>query len=141
MNKNVTNITNTFKEISKTPVWDKDIPITMEEYEALLNVENTEALIQLLTQEDKQAMRDVTLTDMMKMPFGQVQIVIGKFSLAKRIKILEELDDFKTYLYNQAARYGGNEPAAEGLSVKDWRTIMGKLKHLEILQAWLYGIN
>jgi hypothetical protein len=135
-------ITKTFKEISETPIWDENLPITFEEYEALLSTEDTESLFQLLMQEDAAALRDVTLEDLIKMPFNRAQACISKFSLTKRIKVLENLDTRRSYLYNQASRYGaGNPKDPNRLSAKDWRTIMGRIKHLEILQAWLYGIS
>jgi hypothetical protein len=135
-------ITKNFKEISETLLWDENLPISFEEYEALLSAEDTDSLFELLVQEDVIALRDVSLEDLVKMPFTRAQICISKFSLAKRIKVLEDLDKRRSYLYNQAARYGdGNPKEPNKLSAKDWRTIMGRIKHLEILAAWLYGIN
>lgn len=142
MNKPSDKVTATFQEISKTALWDEQLPISMEEYEALLLAEDTEALFQMIEQEDESAITAITLEDLMQMPFDRSKKSIERFSLAKRIQVLSELDTRRSYLYSQASRYGAGNPSDSGpLSAKDWRIIMGKIKHLEILQAWLYGIN
>lgn len=142
MNKPSDKVTAMFQEIGQTALWEEQMPISMEEYEALLLAEDTEALFQMIEQEDESAITAITLEDLMRMPFDRSKKSIERFSLAKRIQVLSELDTRRSYLYSQASRYGAGNPSdSEPLSAKDWRTIMGRIKHLEILQAWLYGIN
>lgn len=142
MNNPSDKVTATFQEIGQTALWDEQMPISFQEYESLLVAEDTESLFQMIDQQDEKAIKNVKLEDLMRMPFDKSKKSIEKFSLAKRIQVLSELDTRRSYLYSQASRYGeGKQCASEPLSAKDWRTIMGRIKHLEILQAWLYGIN
>lgn len=142
MNKPSDRVTATFQEIGQTALWDEQMPISLQEYESLLVAEDTEALFQMIDQEDEGFIATLKLDDLMRMPFDKSKKSIEKFSLAKRIQVLSDLDTRRSYLYSQASRYGaGNQSDSEPLSAKDWRTIMGRIKHLEILQAWLYGIN
>ncbi len=142
MNNPSDKVTAIFQEIAQTDLWDEEMPISLQEYESLLVAEDTELLFQMIDQQDEEAIKNVTLEDLMQMPFDKSKKCIEKFSLAKRIQVLSELDTRRSYLYSQASRYGaGNQRDSEPLSAKDWRLIMGRIKHLEILQAWLYGIN
>lgn len=142
MNKPSDKVTATFQEISKTALWDEQLPISLQEYESLLIAEDTEALFQMIEQEDEEVIANITLDDLMKMPFDKSKKSIDKFSLAKRIQVLSELDARRSYLYSCASRYGiGSPHNPDFVSAKDWRIIMGRIKHLEILQAWLYGIS
>lgn len=135
-------VTETFQEIGKTALWDEQMPISLQEYESLLIAEDTEALFQMIDQDDEKAIKAIKLDDLMRMPFDRAKKGIEKFSLAKRIEVLSELDVRRSYLYSSASRYGAGNPGdSEPLSAKDWRTIMGRIKHLEIIQAWLYGIS
>lgn len=135
-------VTETFQEIGKTALWDEQMPISLQEYESLLIAEDTEALFQMIDQDDEETIAKITLEDLMRMPFDKSKKSIEKFSLAKRIQVLSDLDTRRSYLYSYAARYGvGNPRDPEFVSAKDWRSTMGRIKHLEILQAWLYGIN
>lgn len=142
MSVNRDNVTKTFKEIGDTTLlWDDSLPISLEEYEKLLAEDDVDNLLELLELEDEQTLKRVQLDDLMRMSFDHALQVINKLSLAKRIDILSDLDMRRLYLYNQAARYGvGNPKDPDYLTVKDWKAMMGKIKHLEILQAWLYGV-
>lgn len=142
MNKPSDKVTATFQEIGKTALWDEQLPISLQEYESLLIAEDTETLFQMIDQEDEEFIANITLDDLMKMPFDRSKKSIDKFSLAKRIQVLSELDTRRSYLYSYASRYGIGSPRdPDFVSANAWRTTMGRIKHLEILQAWLYGIN
>jgi hypothetical protein len=141
MGQNKDRVVENFQTISQTALWDEELPISFDEYKSLIVAEDTEALFQMLEQEDERALRTIDLTEIMKMPFERAQKSISKFSLAKRIEVLEDVESLRSFLYSQASRYGvGNPMGPDSLSPKDWRTVMGRIKHLEIVQAWLYGI-
>jgi hypothetical protein len=142
MSVNRDNVTKTFKEIGDTTLlWDDSLPISLEEYEKLLAEDDADNLLELLELEDEQALKRIQLEDLMRMSFDNALQIINKLSLAKRIDVLADLDARRLYLYNQAARYGvGNPKDPNYLTTRDWKAMMGKIKHLEILQAWLYGV-
>ena len=62
-------------------------------------------------------------------------------TIAKRISILDELAKYRDFLYDTVGDYGRQGiPLEEQLSANDFRALVGRIKHLEILQNWLYGI-
>lgn len=142
MEQNKHSIAETFQQIGNSSLWDAHLPISFEEYEKLLSAESTEKLFRLIEQQDEGALQAIQLEELLKMPFARAEKSIDQLSLAKRIELLGDLDKRRTYLYSQASRYGAeSHKGLDPLSAKDWRTIMGRIKHLEIIQAWLYGIQ
>lgn len=141
MNEMKSRVIKTFQDVSGSKLWDEELPISLEEYNALLSEQDTEKLCHLIELDDTEAIKRVTLEDLMRMPFGIAQKTIEQFSLAKRIEELESLETLRIYLYSQASKYGVGKPTdPDYFPVSEWKIVMGKIKHLEILQAWLYGI-
>lgn len=131
-----------FKDIGNSQLWDEELPITLSEYESLLNSSDTADLLDLLEQSNTEIIEEITIEDLLDMPFNYAHKCINQFSLAKRIDMLDALDTRRSYLYNQASRYGAEDQRdPDMLTPKEWKIIMGKIKHLEILQGWLYGID
>ena len=83
---------------------------------------------------------NMTFDEFLKLPFTEAQRAITSFSMEKRIKMLDELTTRRTYYYNQAAKFGEGIPKDEQLSPEAFRSLLGKIKHIEIVQNWLYGI-
>lgn len=75
-----------------------------------------------------------------KLTFDKAKSLIQKFSVAKRIKVLQDLDKHRVYLYDCTKAYN-DQMFGKSMPVKDFMKIMGKIKHIEILQNWLFGIE
>lgn len=113
-----------------------------EEFNALLEMDDAE-LIHLQSIGDKDMttyIEKLTLDDLLRLPFTQAQKAVNSFSMEKRIKMLDELTIRRTYYYNQTARFGEGVPKDEQLSPEAFRSLLSKIKHIEIVQNWLYGI-
>lgn len=82
----------------------------------------------------------ITFEQLTKLTFDKAHTLINKMSLKKRITILKELDHKLLYLYESTKAYT-DRMSGKSMSPKVFISIMGKIKHLEILQAWLYGIE
>lgn len=119
--------------------WDEYIAETNR----LMQADDQGKLKKLLRMKNEEDMvNDVTLESIMRTNFMNAKEVIGKMTIAKRIKILEELDTYKSYLYESLNRFGAEGvPKEEQLSATDFRALLGRIKHLEILQNWLFGIE
>lgn len=114
-------------------------PLDIEEFEDALNRDTAE-LRRLLEQcEDDDYIGKMTLSDLVKLPFDEAQRTVAKFSMEKRIAILDELTTTRNHYYEQTKRYCGVSKD-QLISANDFRSLLGKIKHLEILQNWLYGI-
>lgn len=90
--------------------------------------------------ETSEQIAKLKLDDILKKPFNLAHQYINQFSMAKRISMLDELNVYRKHLYEQINRYGGDVPKDEQISAAEFRMLMGKIKHLEIIQNWLYGI-
>ena len=82
----------------------------------------------------------MTLDDLLKLPFTEAQKAVEVFSMEKRIKMLDVLTERRLYYYEQTARFGEGVPKDEQLSPEMFRSLISKIKHIEIVQNWLYGI-
>ncbi len=136
-------ILETFREINTTQLWDEQeqSPISSVDREALRGAQIDQELQNILDAECDEMIMAITLEQLMVMSFDGAKAVIERFSLAKRINTLSELDVHRSYLYSQASRYGDENPLdSDRLTTKDWNIIMSKIKHLEIIQACLYGV-
>jgi hypothetical protein len=83
----------------------------------------------------------ITLADLIKISFDKAKKVTTKMTLTKRIKLLNELDAHLVYLYHETKGYDDQGFGKSKYGPKEFMKIMGKIKHLEILQTWLYGID
>lgn len=83
----------------------------------------------------------VTLDGILSSNFAVAKATIDQMTIAKRIKMLEDVYQYRDYLYSYLERYGGEGYSKdEQIGPADFRMILGKIKHVEILQNWLYGI-
>jgi ribosomal protein L37AE/L43A len=83
---------------------------------------------------------NMTFEQLTQFTFNKAKEFIFKMSLKKRISMLKELDYKLVYLY-QATKEYNDQMFGKSMPPKDFMSIMGKIKHLEILQNWLYGIE
>ena len=104
--------------------------------------DDDKALKDLLKMKQEEDMvNEATLQSIMSANFTNAKQTIDKMTIMKRIQILEELDEYKSYLYNRAGTWGQpGIPKDEQLSANTFRAILGRIKHLEILQGCLFGI-
>lgn len=117
--------------------WDEYVKATAELAE---DDEGLRQLLRMKTEEDM--INEVTLQGIMADNFYHAKETIDKMTIKKRIELLAELDQYKAYLYDVAGNWGQpGIPKEEQFSAKTFRATMGRIKHLEILQGWLFGIS
>lgn len=105
-------------------------------------VEDDKALKALLIlKKEEESVAEVSLEQVLTSPFQTAKDTIDKMTLAKRIEMLDDLDKYRDYLYEQVNRYGAQGLSKdEQLKASEFRVIMGRIKHMEIIQNWLFGI-
>ena len=142
MNNEIQNI---WKQVVSLGLMDEKFfenNVSEEEFNTLLEMDDAE-LIHLQDIGDKDMsiyIEEMTLDDLLKLPFTEAQKAVESFSMEKRIKILDELSQRRLHYYDQAARFGEGVPKEEQLSPEMFRSLISKIKHIEIVQNWLYGI-
>lgn len=116
--------------------WDE----YMQEYEKRIGEDDK--LKELMRIKKTEEMVDsITLETIMASNFMSAKEIIDQMTIAKRIAILNDLSEYRIQLYDSFSRYGEKGvPRDEQLSAEDFRMLLGRVKHLEILQNWLYGI-
>lgn len=116
--------------------WDE----YMQEYEKRIGEDDK--LKELMRIKKTEEMVDsITLETIMTSNFMSAKEIIDQMTIAKRIAILNDLSEYRIQLYDSFSRYGEKGvPRDEQLSAEDFRMLLGRVKHLEILQNWLYGI-
>lgn len=96
-------------------------------------------LIHMKEQEDM--VNEVKLEKIMSSNFMSAKEIIDQMTIVKRIALLDEVYNYREFLYESISRYGMEGiPKDEQLTASDFRLLMGRIKHLEILQNWLFGI-
>ena len=116
--------------------------ISEEEFNELLEMDDAELIhLQVIERSNmSEYLENITFDQLLKLPFNEAQKAISFFSMEKRIKMLDELTTRKSHYYNQTAKFGEGIPKDEQLSPEAFRSLLGKIKHVEIVQNWLYGI-
>ena len=116
--------------------WDE----YLKEYEQCISEDSKlKQLMSLKKTED--AIEEVTLDKIMSSNFQRAKEIIDQMTIAKRISVLDELSKYRECLYDAVGNYGRQGiPREDQISANDFRILMGRIKHLEILQNWLYGI-
>lgn len=105
-------------------------------------VEDDKALKALLIlKKEEESVAEASLEQVLTSSFQTAKDTIDKMTLAKRIEMLDDLDKYRDYLYEQVNRYGAQGLSKdEQLKASEFRVIMGRIKHMEIIQNWLFGI-
>lgn len=105
-------------------------------------VEDDKALkVLLILKKEEESVAEVSLEQVLTSSFQTAKDTIDKMTLAKRIEMLDDLDKYRDYLYEQVNRYGAQGLSKdEQLKASEFRVIMGRIKHMEIIQNWLFGI-
>jgi hypothetical protein len=113
----------------------------MEEYEQSVLKESEREMLMLLdfTVSDNFT-ESLTFDQLSKCTFDRAHEFINKMTLPKRIHILHELDKHLLHVYETTKGYN-DQGFGKSLSPNIFYSLMGKIKHLEILQSWLYGID
>ena len=86
-------------------------------------------------------LKGMKLNDILHKNFYEAKKYIDLMPLDMRIDMLAELEEYKTYLYDSVGEWGNDSELGKTLSAKDVRSLLGKIKHLEIIQNWLFGIE
>lgn len=140
------NVSTMFEDLKEKGLLQEEFPesTTLEDYlEATqrLAPEDPELKELALRWQTSELIEGITLQDIVNTNFTNSKQTIDQMPLAKRIELLEELHKYRDYLYECASRYGAEGlPREEQLSASDFRIVLGRIKHLEIVQNWLYGV-
>lgn len=89
---------------------------------------------------DSDYIENLTFDALIKMPYDTARKTIENFSMKKRIEILDIANARRDHYYSVMNTYGEGIPKDEQLSATEFRSLLSKIKHIEILQNWLYGI-
>lgn len=96
----------------------------------------------LAIKKHEETVESTTLESIITSSFTTAKELIDQMTLPKRIAMLEDLQVYRDHLYNMCSRYGNPDYQKEDQpNAREFRVLMGRIKHLEILQNWLYGIN
>lgn len=83
---------------------------------------------------------NMSADELLHLPFNSAQKAVTQFSMKKRLDMLDSLNSLRDHYYDQTSRFGENVPKEEQISPIEFRALLGKIKHIEIVQNWLYGI-
>lgn len=121
-------------------LWDENTNIDYDTFNALIDNDDAK-LKDLLNQcEDSEYIQKLTFDELLKLSFDGAKKAVDSFSMEKRIAMLNEMDTRKNYYYEQTSRFCGVSKKEE-ISASEFRSLLGKIKHIEILQNWLYGLS
>ena len=140
------NVAHTFESLRGTELQRNDFhenmsfEAYMEEYQKRIGTDDK--LKELMRIKETEDMVDsINLETILTTNFMAAKEVIDQMTIAKRIAMLEDLSKYRIQLYDSFSRYGEKGvPRDEQLSAEDFRMLLGRVKHLEIIQNWLYGI-
>lgn len=140
------NVAHTFESLRGTELQREDFhenmsfEAYMEEYQKRIGTDDK--LKELMRIKETEDMVDsINLETILTTNFMAAKEVIDQMTIAKRIAMLEDLSKYRIQLYDSFSRYGEKGvPRDEQLSAEDFRMLLGRVKHLEIIQNWLYGI-
>lgn len=140
------NVQKMFDELGELGLRQEEFPENMswDEYVASMDklADEDKELKKLIELKANEELIDgVTLEEIMTSNFTNAKATIDQMTLVKRIEILEDLYKYRDYLYQVVGNWGKEgAPKKDQMSVNDYMALMGRIKHLEILQNWLYGI-
>ena len=84
---------------------------------------------------------NITFDQLCKLTFNKAHETIQKVPLKKRITLLEDVDKHLVHCYEIVHKDYNDQGFGKSMSPEIYYRIMGKIKHLEILQNWLFGIE
>ena len=124
------------EEFHENMSWDS----YMEDCQKLIDQDDKPKELMLIKKQEE-AIEEITLERILSTNFVDAKEAIDQMTIPKRIKMLDELSKYRDQLYDGFSRYGEpGVPREEQLSAAEFRALLGRVKHLEILQNWLYGI-
>ena len=136
----MTNTLEIFQQLTELGLTDSYTVGDLEEYMDSIAEESKAVADMLSMSGNPEFIKNLTLEELTKFPFDKAHKIINSLPMAKRISILDSLDVHRVFLYEQSNRYMGVS-REETITPKEFQMLIGKIKHLEILQAWLYGIQ
>ena len=130
-------IQSTMYQLDKIGLLKEDLNV--EEFEDALARDTAELTRLLELVDDDDYVKNMKFDESVKLPFAEAQKTIERMEMAKRIAMLDELTTLRKFYYEETKRYCGVSKD-ELISASEFRSLLSKIKHLEILQNWLYGI-
>lgn len=131
---------NRYEELTIICETDEEVLDVMTAVDGVDLQQEQEVLDLLLRCEDGDYIIDLTFDELNKIPFTLAKKIIFKFSMVKRLQMLEAAKIKRNYLGKMISYYGMEEPPIK-IMPKEYMIMMSKLKHVEILIGWLYGIE
>ena len=124
-------IQSTMEQLDKLGLLKEDLDV--KEFEDVL-ARDTAELTQLLELvDDNDYVKNMKFDELVKLPFEEAQKTIERMEMAKRIAMLDELTTLRKFYYEETKRYCGVSKD-ELISASEFRSLLSKIKHLEILQ-------
>jgi hypothetical protein len=108
--------------------------------ESVLSESEKEMLILLDLENINEWAESVTFEQLAKFTFNRAKEIINEITLKRRIKLLGDLDYHLIHLYEATKGYN-DKGFGKSMSPDEFYGIMGKIKHYEVLQNWLFGIE
>lgn len=129
-----------FSQIIDSGLSDTFTADELKEYNQYLESTSKEVADLFSISDSPEYIQNLKLDELIKLPFEKAHKIIKILPMARRLSVLEELDTYRLYLYEQTARYQG---VSQDLMITpaEFQRLLGKIKHLEIMQAWLFGIE
>jgi len=129
-----------FKTICEIPGLS-NLSEEMKEYARALE-ESQQEVLSLFEENEATKWADIiSFDELTRLSFSKAHTIIKNISFKKRLKLLSQLDYHLVCLYEETKKYKDLIAGKSELTPKDFMRIMAKIKHLEILQSWLYGIE
>lgn len=140
------NIRSTFESLKGTELQQESFHENLEWDDFVAEMQKLSsddpALKKLILRKKTEDMIDgLTFDDILTSNFTNAKEAIDQMTISKRIDMLEELHTYRDALYESVGNYGAEGiPRDEQLSPNDFRVLIGRIKHVEILMNMLYGI-
>lgn len=129
-----------WSDIADMGLWTEKSNIDFDTFNALITNDRAELEDLLSKQWDDVEIETMQLDDLLKMPFNQAKQVITNFSMKNRLRLLQDLNKRKEHYYVQTSRFCGVSKE-DLITATEFRSILGKIKHMEVLMNWFYGID
>ena len=109
--------------------------------EYLKELEQNEAQMEILYNIDyNKCAEAITFEQLSEITFVKAQLMIDNMSMGKRVRIFTKLNYRLEHLYEGTKGYN-DQGFGKSLPPKQFYTIMGKIKHMETLKQWLFGLH
>lgn len=133
------NVNKVLKEISGSALWDEKSGMDFD-YITALEENNAEVCKNILNTSSSTG-DSITLQELLTIPFNTAKEKIMLLSFKRRLELLEECNKLNEHYSVYMSAFGKEGvPKDEQVSESQFRSVLGKVKHMDIIVNWLYGI-